>query len=357
LIDFQNIINLEIENSSICNAACPSCLRETEKGNYKWFTQTYLPLSIFQKIPDSFYNKLQKILFSGTMGDPCAAPNILEVCEYVRSKSPEARIVISTNGGMKDPLFWKTLPKILKEKSEVVFAIDGLENTNDIYRMNVSWNKLMANCKSFIEAGGNASWQFIIFNHNQHQVEQAKDLAKKLGFKNFISRPSHRFVLDEILEITRYGKNQIPILPPSDNNYVHKVVFYKSKNKETIQSLLSNSNNTFIECFVKKDKSIYIDATGNIFPCCFLAASLYSRKNLNVEDGWNNLWNLHGKDKINLHKNNFKDIIESSFFSEIENSWSKDYFSGRLAVCAGTCSNFNGRFNNPYELDSYEKIK
>ena len=45
----------------------------------------------------------------------------------------------------------------------------------------------MENSKAFIEAGGNAEWQFIIFDYNEHQVEEAKNIAFDMGFKNFFT--------------------------------------------------------------------------------------------------------------------------------------------------------------------------
>ena len=34
--------------------------------------------------------------------------------------------------------------------------------------------------KVFIEAGGNANWDYLIFDHNIHQVAEAKQIAKKI---------------------------------------------------------------------------------------------------------------------------------------------------------------------------------
>ncbi|OUU18532.1 MAG: hypothetical protein CBC05_02290 [Crocinitomicaceae bacterium TMED45] len=52
----------------------------------------------------------------------------------------------------------------------------------------------MANVEAFINAGGRARWQFITFNHNSHQLQKAKDMAKELGFSEFIEKMSFRFI-------------------------------------------------------------------------------------------------------------------------------------------------------------------
>ena len=39
--------------------------------------------------------------------------------------------------------------------------------------------------RAFINAGGRARWDFLIFAHNEHQVDEAEALATKWGFKSF----------------------------------------------------------------------------------------------------------------------------------------------------------------------------
>ncbi len=351
---FQETLKvLEIENSSICNAACPQCLRELRPGDHSWFEETFLPTEFFKdRIPKEVYQGLNKILFSGNIGDPCSAPNFIEVIKTVRDIIPDTKIMVSSNGGLRNEKFWKELAEVLGPNSEVVFAIDGLSDTNDIYRVNVSWNTLMKNVKSFIDAGGNATWQYIIFQHNQHQVEEAKALAKDLGFKNFLSKPSHRFLLDDIMGTQRLGKNNIVISAPTEEKFVHKLILKKGRSEFNMNTWLESSEDTCIECYAKKDKSLFINSLGEILPCCFLAASLFSRTQISVPDGWDTLWNLYGKDKINLKYHEWNNIIESDFFQGIEQSWVKNYQDGRLAICAGTCSNSNIRFHDPNEFDN-----
>ena len=69
---------------------------------------------------------------------------------------------VTTNGSIGSRDTWLTLAK---EDVEVVFSIDGLHDTNHLYRQDVQWNKIMERVKWFIENGGNATWKFIIFKH------------------------------------------------------------------------------------------------------------------------------------------------------------------------------------------------
>lgn len=356
---YKNIVEMEVENSSICNAACPACAREQTPGDYSWLTETYLQTDFFTRIPDSVYANLKRILFTGTVGDPCTAPNFLEVIKEVRARAPHILISIATNGGMKSSTWWARLAKKLGPNSEVTFAIDGLEDTNDIYRVNVNWKKVMENSLAFIQAGGNARWQYIVFEHNQHQVDQAKILARDLGFKAFIIRPSHRFKVDEFLGVEgRYGKNNIPIKPPTDEKFVHRVMIVKKEDyiRPGSDQWYKDSNDTDINCIVKEQGSVYIDHFGHILPCCFLSGGIFVRRGNKWPDGWDELWETYGGEKINLHKHTWDKVINEEFFNQVEASWKKTYANGRIITCAGTCSEFKGRVGDPEVFSKNETI-
>ena len=86
---------------------------------------------------------------------------------------------ISTNGSAGTRNFWERLGKT---KAIVTFGIDGLEDTHHLYRQNTVWSRIIKNAGIFIAAGGTASWQFIEFDHNKHQISLCRELSKKLGF-------------------------------------------------------------------------------------------------------------------------------------------------------------------------------
>ena len=65
------------------------------------------------------------------------------------------------------------------------FGIDGLEDTNHIYRRNVDWDRLQKNFRAYIKAGGDAGWQFIVFPWNEHQIEEARQRSLDEGFATF----------------------------------------------------------------------------------------------------------------------------------------------------------------------------
>ena len=63
-------------------------------------------------------------------------------------------------------------------------CIDTEQTTIRLYEMQ----------KSFISAGGNAEWLFLVFKHNEHQLEEnKKDYQKEYGFKRFLTVYTTRF--------------------------------------------------------------------------------------------------------------------------------------------------------------------
>lgn len=330
---YPNVSIVEIENSTICNARCPQCLREelgTESGA---FDQEYLSTDFFKNcIPDDVYKGLTRIHFGGTLGDPCAAPNFLEVIDVIKSKNPDLQITISTNGGLKNQEWWESLALKLSETDRVLFAIDGLEDTNHIYRVNVHWNNLLKNVNTFIKAGGNAGWQYIVFRHNEHQIDQAREMAEKLNFKEFILKKTHRFSISEIKGIKIIGDNNVPIEPSTFPEYVS--VSKPLPNPKTWQKDTAHFK---IECDALYDNSCYIDVKGRLFPCCYVAAAVYQYETdfgRASNQGWEELWNEHGNKLINLHYHSWNDILKGSFFMELKRKWTDD---DRLSVCVAFC--------------------
>lgn len=347
---YNTIKELDIEHSALCNAACPQCTRELRPGDYTWFNQTYLPVEFYtDRIPQHILDNLETIFFSGMVGDPCAAPNFLEVCKAIKTRAPHIHIKISTNGGMRSPEWWAELATILGKGSWVRFAIDGLEDTNHIYRVNVRWNKVVANVDSFIKAGGEAEWQYIVFKHNEHQVDDAKALSESMGFDRFVIRRSHRFLLDALFE-TQY----VGISVPTNDKYVHPLILQKKKVFNIVDAL-KVSNDSKINCEVQGRQSLYVSADGWLFPCVYTGTCVHLMKTRSLHDGWTTLWEEHGGDKINLLKNDWDTILSGTFFNGIQTSWTTGYEQGRLAACGLFCSQSAARiFDNNVDYDIIE---
>jgi MoaA/NifB/PqqE/SkfB family radical SAM enzyme len=238
----QNIKILHIEPTDACNAACPQCARETDKNFNKNIVHQLTIEQIKQLIDEDLIGKLDKMFMCGTYGDPAAGKNTLEIYRYFRDINPTITLGMNTNGGLRDTDWWAQLAGILNQtKDYVVFSIDGLSDTNHIYRVNVNWNKVIENAKAFINAGGSAHWDMLVFDHNQHQVVDAEKLASTLGFKWFRAKVSKRHV-DYPVDF---------LYPPKG---WRDPIVVEGK----------------IDCHAIKESSVYISARAQIYPCCWL---------------------------------------------------------------------------------------
>jgi len=242
----ESIKEIHIEPTSLCNASCIQCARningEDLNPNVKLGS---LDLDWFQNnLKKTTLNNINKIFFCGNVGDPAASPYLLNIIKYLKTIKPNLIIGLNTNGGLKTQAWWKKLAKLLTGKYDYcVFSIDGLEDTNHIYRKNVEWNKLVSNVSAFIKEGGNAHWDMLVFKHNKDQLQQAKMTARTLGFKWFRSKETDRW--------DTYPKTGI--IEPA-NKYVE--IDYTT---------------SVPVCEKNRDNSIFLDYTGKWWPCCHMA--------------------------------------------------------------------------------------
>lgn len=233
---------IHLEPTDVCNLACPLCARETD---HEFNKQSAHHLSVDQLksvISDNTIKQLDKMFMCGNYGDPAAGKHTLEIYQYFRSLNPSIVLGMNTNGALRTTEWWRNLASILNQPRDyVVFSIDGLEDTNSVYRVNSSWDTLRRNVVSFIEAGGTAHWDMLIYKHNEHQVDQCQKLAKDLGFKWFKAKVSKR---------------------PLINNLEYPITWK--------ESVLQPSGQ--IDCHALREQSIYIDAQGRKSPCCWLGS-------------------------------------------------------------------------------------
>ena len=237
IFHFQNVKIVHLEPTTNCNAACPQCLRTRTE-----FEPNELSLEDVKTLFDpGVLMQLEKIYMCGNYGDPASARQTLEMYEYFISVNPNLTIGMNTNGGIRFPEWWSRLAKVMNKPNDyVVFSIDGLEDTNHLYRRNVRWSKVIDNAKAFIDAGGNAHWDMLVFEHNKHQVDEAHQLAKDMGFNWFRAKVSRRF-------------NRFPV-----DGISQPINFVDTKVLEG-----------HIECSAIKENSIFVDASGKAYPCCW----------------------------------------------------------------------------------------
>jgi MoaA/NifB/PqqE/SkfB family radical SAM enzyme len=376
---YEEIKTVHLEMTEACNASCPMCSRNLNGGEVNPYLHgAELTISDIERIfPLDFIKQLNRLYMCGNYGDPAVAKDTLEAFAYFREHNAKINLSMHTNGSMKKPEWWAELAGVIGKKGYVIFGLDGLEDTNHLYRQGTVWKKIMENAQAFIDAGGRARWDFIVFAHNEHQVEEARTLATKMGFEKFNVKKSNRFFSNVRGQVktahqagNRKGVATTLLAMPSNPEY-HNVAIKKladlSKDKQemnnldvltTVESLKDRlGDQKFnldpakkkdmekywdtvpVKCKVSEEKSIYITAEGFLQPCCWTAGQMYIWY---WKERGGQIWSAidqAGLDTLDIKTHGIKKVIEGQFFQDIiPSSWSKPSCAeGKLAVCAKTC--------------------
>lgn len=367
MFKLEKIGHIHIELTNKCNAACPCCPRNTFGQTNPWLVPRELYLEDIKRIFST--SILQNyfppgIKYCGNYGDPCVSRDIIEIVKWFKETDPTGyrQQVINTNGGMKNKQFWKSLAQEFKKEDNcghVTFSIDGLEDTNHLYRKNVIWKKLWENLNTFVENGGNATWEFLVFAHNKHQVEEARKIAESLGI---VFEPKRPFGFD-----TSGQLNSISSIPVYDRNGVYEYslvsaetdysgVLIDETKKRTggpvpvdlpdkmfspTKTESDYAKNTNIECKSLcgshiRSHNFYITSAGYVLPCCFMHGVLESKPYNFASYQLKNSVNM---DNFDLSKKTLDEIVTGeemykTFFKDMN---ADSLEEGKLLFCADHC--------------------
>jgi MoaA/NifB/PqqE/SkfB family radical SAM enzyme len=324
------IKHVHLEISSLCNAACPLCPRNFYgyplNDGYVEHNMTLLEAQTIFSV--KFLTQLNEIYINGNFGDAVMNPATIDIVQYFLESNPKLCISISTNGGARDAEFWQSLAHL---GVQVIFCIDGLEDTHHLYRQNTLYSTVIRNAQTFIGAGGNATWKMIKFDHNLHQASTAKQLSQQMRFRDF--------------KYIDHGRNQAPVFN-KDKKLTHQIgkpsntdfeILWKTRttNEVLLEDIIPGRLPVPISCRVKKQKSVYVSSIGDVYPCCYL--------------GFNPKTYGHGTYHQAANQQ-FKNIIKENnaleysldhcinWFNKIEKTWTIPTFeAGRLVICNDVC--------------------
>jgi sulfatase maturation enzyme AslB (radical SAM superfamily) len=217
------------------------CARETDPAFNKHGQHHLTVDQISVLVSDQQIAGLDKMFMCGVYGDPAAGRHTQAIYQYFRSVNPTITLGMNTNGALQNRSWWYDIGRLFNQSRDyVVFSIDGLADTNHIYRRNVDWTKLMNNIRGYISAGGSAHWDMLVYKYNEHQVDECERLARDIGFTWFRAKVSKRGSLDSRLQPATGWQPPVVAQGP-------------------------------INCHALTESSAYIDAQGRMNPCCWLA--------------------------------------------------------------------------------------
>lgn len=262
---------LHIELTNRCTLECPACPRTTWKNILKRPVEKHdLDIDLFEKFIDSKAIKnIERFVLCGDYGDSIYYPKLIEFIQRFRYK----KFSIMTNGSYQTEKFWNELSKVLTEDDIIVFGIDGLEDTNHLYRKNANWSSIMMALDIMLTSRAKVKWQTIVFSFNYNRLEEIKQFAESKGAE-FFALKTHRFGDDSLI-------------PPDEmveTNYLFREEFL---------------SNMYVEIDAQCETERVITSSGHFLPCDWIR----NPQTFYKSDLWKNKEEWFDKlsiDKINL---------------------------------------------------------
>jgi MoaA/NifB/PqqE/SkfB family radical SAM enzyme len=319
-----------------CNLKCPMCPR-TDANNRCRPVQGIGKLQfslndVKRRLPGSFLKKVKRIDFCGNFGEPCMARDFYEICEYLIA-THGIQVMVSTNGSIRGPQWWEKLGRVFADTdSWLEFHVDGLADTNHLYRIGADWARIMSNAEAFISAGAHTDWVYILFKHNQHQADAACELAGQMGFRNFVATGTSRFSKEGLFRFVHPDGTPGQLEPATlsaKSSIKNTGVAASARIIDT--HLRETGPTTTIRCKSSRQNRFYIDASGDVAPCCWI----FSRDARRPGDMLRSITAAgRSAQDFNLHRRSIEEILQDPLFREtFPQLWQQNF----LSTCSKKC--------------------
>ncbi len=260
-----------VEPTNVCNGTCPLCpvgvdIDKRKKGFLAYETYVDLVNEIKEYV---------KLIIMNFAGEPLFHPRIGDLAAYAESNG--IRTIIGTSGTID-----KSEELIASRVSEILFSLDGA--TRETYHMyrnygdNTDFERVVENLRKLVDTkkrmGADKTeivLQFVIFKHNEHEVDDILELGKKIGvdtvdlkpvcLNDFFDQP-----MEELIE--RYLPERQDHYTPCNNTYILK--------KPPLCS------------FVFHETEILYN--GDVTICCYDYNGDYVVGNIIEDGGFENVW-------------------------------------------------------------------
>lgn len=343
----EQLKHLQVDHTTQCNLMCSQCARVVNGKRNPKLPHAELEAHDYEHLFTQLAAPLESLLFCGSYGDVAASQTFIESLKLVKTRT-NAKITIMTNGSVRSTDWWEDLAHILDpQRDKVCWSIDGLKDTNPLYRINSNFDKIMENAQAFIGAGGRARWDYIAFGHNEHQVEEAQALAARMGFFMFSLKRTSRFITDPQFRESQAAQNvQVHYTPKGSSQIAipkkESLVSNGHKSYQAILQAYSSWDNyireTPIQCKFQQAQKLFVDFQMRLWPCTWLGSPIYAFDDKNSQK--TQLLEIMSEFPENfnsLRHFSMREILGGPWFkSLLVESWQKNH-PQRLVTCGRTC--------------------
>ncbi len=288
---------LTIDPTNICTLRCPFCPTGQQRNSRP---KEAMFFQNFKKIIDELGPYLIHIDFCN-WGEPLLNKELFDMIAYAKKFFIDTKVDTNLNYLSEED----AEKMILTGLDRLIVSIDGTsQETYSKYRVGGDFHKVINNLKTLIEKKKELNrknpfitWQFLVFRHNEHEIEEVKRLGRELGV--YAVGITKAFIGD---------KDWIPI----NEEYSH----YK---KEEIKSEYTS------EHFKKPPdrfcnwlwEAIVVNSNGSVSPCCSIENEKDDFGNI-FQHPFREIWNnqkysiarRYIKDKQSINTSNSNICIE-----------------------------------------------
>jgi radical SAM protein with 4Fe4S-binding SPASM domain len=221
-----------------------------------------MKMSLFDKIAKQVKPYI-KHTYLHLWGEPTLHPDLPEMIDTMTEFST---VDLATHGMFVDDALALAIAKC----DTISVSIDGIgQEVYEKYRVRGNYEQAMDGLKRLARlAPGRVNWTFILFSHNEHQIEEAKAIAKDLNVNLGFKPP---YLIDPVKQ-----KEMLP------KNEAHRRYHVQGDG-----SLLLKSNPLSCKEFWE---TVYVLPNGDVVTCCYDYAAMMVMGNMN-EKPMLEIWN------------------------------------------------------------------
>ncbi|MDD5012049.1 MAG: radical SAM protein [Candidatus Nanoarchaeia archaeon] len=244
--------------TNLCNSRCKTCFLWKNKKREE------LDFEILEKFAETgLFKKIRFLSLTG--GEPFLRKDIDKIVNMFKQKNKKLHITILSNALMPDVIYEKV--KNMPKDVLITLSFNGKEETHDETRgIGGNFKKLLETIEKLRSLGINTSLIFTVTKENYDQLLWAWEFAKEKNMNilfspemdygrlnhvgdRTLSKEQKQIVLNQLKKI--YGERKRGFF-----DYTYLLFFRKFYEKKNITN----------KCYAGTN-SIYIDYTGNIYPC------------------------------------------------------------------------------------------
>ena len=274
--------SLVVDPCGACNLRCPGCIHiSPHKDVFSW-PNAMLSKEKYHRFIDTFGPSATHISFYHS-GEPLLNPLTPEFIQT--AKKYRLATVMSTNLCVQTV----DLEHLVNSGLDyMIVCIDGASQpVYEVYRKRGDFDLVMSNLQRLISAKRRLKsyspyivWQFLVFEHNSHEIDQAEYMAEKVGVNEFAAvKPYPVDNIDPSIKVAEnadfrratffydfdLAKQALDNTHSGLKTEPYVVPFPQKALPNPLKTSVSTPSSEICQWVYK---SISMDAAGRILPCC-----------------------------------------------------------------------------------------